>query len=42
VHASTEAKKNLLGDFSVKAGREDIFKFTVRFESSYELSNGNG
>jgi hypothetical protein len=34
--------KILLGDFSAKVGREDIFKRTVRNESSLEISNDNG
>jgi hypothetical protein len=31
-----------LGDFSVKVGREDIFKPTVGNESLHKISNGNG
>jgi hypothetical protein len=34
--------KNLLGDFNVKVGREDIFKPTIGNESSHEISNENG
>jgi hypothetical protein len=34
--------KILLGDFSVKEGREDIFKPTTGNESSHEISNDNG
>jgi hypothetical protein len=34
--------KILLGDFNAKVGREDIFKLTVRNESSHEISNDNG
>jgi hypothetical protein len=34
--------KILLGDFSAKVGREDIFKSTIRNESLHELSNNNG
>jgi predicted ATP-dependent endonuclease of OLD family len=34
--------KILLGDFNVKAGRENIFKLTNRNESSHEISNDNG
>jgi hypothetical protein len=30
------------GDFNAKAGREDIFKPTVRNESPHEISNDNG
>jgi hypothetical protein len=32
----------LLGDFNAKVGREDLFKPTIRNESSHEISNGNG
>jgi hypothetical protein len=32
----------LLGDLSVKVGREDIFKLTVGNESLHENSNNNG
>jgi endonuclease/exonuclease/phosphatase family metal-dependent hydrolase len=31
-----------LGDFNATVGREDIFKPTVRNESSHEISNDNG
>jgi endonuclease/exonuclease/phosphatase family metal-dependent hydrolase len=34
--------KILLGDFNAKVGREDIFKLTVRNESSHKISNDNG
>jgi exonuclease III len=34
-------KKILLGDFSAKVGREDIFKPTVGNESLHEISNDN-
>jgi hypothetical protein len=34
--------KILLGDFSAKVGREDIFKPTIGNESSRETSNDNG
>jgi hypothetical protein len=33
--------KILLGDFNAKAGREDIFKPTIRNESPYGISNDN-
>jgi hypothetical protein len=32
----------LLGDINVKVGREDIFKPTIRNESSHEINNDNG
>jgi hypothetical protein len=32
----------LLGDFSAKVGREDIFKPTIGNESLHETSNNNG
>jgi hypothetical protein len=32
----------LLGDFSDKLGREDIFKLTIGNESLHEISNDNG
>jgi exonuclease III len=35
-------KKILLGDFNAKVEREDIFKPTIRNESSHEISNDNG
>jgi exonuclease III len=35
-------KKILLGDFSAKVGREDIFKLTIGNESLHEISNDNG
>jgi exonuclease III len=35
-------RKILLGDFNAKVGREDIFKPTIRNESSHEISNDNG
>jgi hypothetical protein len=35
-------KKILLGDFSAKVGREDIFKPTIGNESLHEISNDNG
>jgi endonuclease/exonuclease/phosphatase family metal-dependent hydrolase len=31
-----------LGDFNAIVGREDIFKPTIRNESSHEISNDNG
>jgi hypothetical protein len=34
--------KILLGDFSVKVVKEDIFKPTIGNESSHEISNDNG
>jgi hypothetical protein len=34
--------KILLGDFSAKVGREDIFKPTIGNESLHEISNYNG
>jgi hypothetical protein len=34
--------KILLGDFNAKVGRDDIFKPTIRNESSHEISNDNG
>jgi hypothetical protein len=34
--------KILLGDFSAKVGREDIFKPTIGNESLQETSNDNG
>jgi hypothetical protein len=34
--------KILIGDFSAKVGREDIFKPTIRNQSSHEISNENG
>jgi hypothetical protein len=34
--------ERLLGDISVKAGKEDIFKTIFGNESSYEISNGSG
>jgi hypothetical protein len=34
--------KILLGDFNAKVGREDIFKPTIKNESSDEISNDNG
>jgi hypothetical protein len=34
--------KILLGDFSVKVGKENIFKPTIGNESLHEISNGNG
>jgi hypothetical protein len=34
--------KILLGDFSAKVGREDIFKPTIGNESLHEISNDNG
>jgi hypothetical protein len=33
---------NLLGDYSAKLGREDIFKRTVRNESSHKIIDDNG
>jgi hypothetical protein len=35
-------RKILLGDFNAKVGSEDIFKPTIRNESSHEISNANG
>jgi hypothetical protein len=34
--------KILLGDFSVKVGREEIFKLTFEYDSVHENSNDNG
>jgi hypothetical protein len=34
--------KTLLGDFSAKVGREDIFKPTIGNKSLHEISNDNG
>jgi hypothetical protein len=34
--------KILLGDFSAKVGKEDIFKTTIGNESLHEISNSNG
>jgi hypothetical protein len=34
--------KILLGDFSAKVGRKDIFKLTIGNESLNEISNDNG
>jgi hypothetical protein len=34
--------KILLGDFSAKVGREDIFKPTIGNERLQEISNDNG
>jgi hypothetical protein len=34
--------KNLLAYFNAKVGIEDIFKLTVRNESSHEINNDNG
>jgi hypothetical protein len=34
--------KILLGDFSAKVGREDIFKLIIGNESIHEISNDNG
>jgi hypothetical protein len=34
--------KILLGDFSAKVGREDIFKLTIGNESLHEISGDNG
>jgi hypothetical protein len=34
--------KILFGDFSAKVGREDIFKPTIKNESSHKISNDNG
>jgi hypothetical protein len=34
--------KILLGDFNAKVGREDIFKPTIRNETSHAISNENG
>jgi hypothetical protein len=34
--------KILLGDFTAKVGREDIFKLTIGNESMHEISNDNG
>jgi hypothetical protein len=34
--------KILLGGFSAKVGREDIFKLTIGIESLDEISNDNG
>jgi exonuclease III len=35
-------RKNLLGDFNAKIGREDVFKPTVGNENLHEISNDNG
>ena len=35
-------KKYILGDFSTKVGREDIFKPTIGNESLHQDSNDNG
>jgi hypothetical protein len=32
----------LVGDFSAKVGREDIFKLTIWNESLHKISNDNG
>jgi hypothetical protein len=34
--------KILFGDFNAKVGMEDIFKLTIRNESSHKISNDNG
>jgi hypothetical protein len=34
--------KNLLGDFSAKVGREDIFRPTIGNECLHDISNCNG
>jgi hypothetical protein len=34
--------KILLVDLSAKVGREDIFKLTIGYENSHEVSNDNG
>jgi hypothetical protein len=34
--------KMLLGDFSAKVSREDIFKPTIRYENVHEISEDNG
>jgi hypothetical protein len=34
--------KILLGDFTAKVGREDIFKLTIGNKSSHKISNENG
>jgi endonuclease/exonuclease/phosphatase family metal-dependent hydrolase len=34
--------KMLLDDFNAKVGREDIFKLTIRNESSHQISKDNG
>jgi hypothetical protein len=34
--------KILLGDFSAKVGREDIFKLTIESDSLHEINNNNG
>jgi hypothetical protein len=34
--------KILLGDFNIKAGRENIFKLIIVNESLYEINNDNG
>jgi hypothetical protein len=34
--------KNLLGDFNVEVGKEDIFKQATGNESLHEINNGNG
>jgi hypothetical protein len=35
-------KKLLLGDFSAKLGRNDVFKPTIGNENLHEINNGNG
>jgi hypothetical protein len=34
--------KIMLGDFSVKVGREDIFKLTIGNDSPHKITNDNG
>jgi hypothetical protein len=32
----------MLGDFNAEVGTDDIFRLTIRNESSFEISNDNG